>query len=413
MTFVFRASSVEVVYLIFRRWAERMGGVSTVRRLIAFSFAFALAASLLSHAPAALAQIDVSISVDAEPPPLPVYEQPPIPDPGYIWVPGYWAWSEDVGYYWVPGTWVMPPQADLLWTPGYWGWDDGVYIFQAGYWGPVVGFYGGIAYGCGYTGFGYEGGYWRDHQFFYNRTVNNITNVSITNVYNKTVINNTMNVSYNGGPRGAKDKPTPEQIASAKEHHIAPTAEQSGHADAAKHDPALYLTNNHGHPLVAGTSHVGQFKGAGIVASRPGEAVVAPPPRHGPVTSARISPGPNDASHALPVPAQPPAKSASSPASHALPVPPAPPIKNAAAPANHASPPSTPQAAISTASAPANRVAPVKEQMVRRPPPVGQAPKPQPVRTVGVAPPPPHRMAPPVHIARVAPPPRPAPQRRK
>ena len=26
---------------------------------------------------------------------LPVYEQPVIPGPGYIWTPGYWAWSPD------------------------------------------------------------------------------------------------------------------------------------------------------------------------------------------------------------------------------------------------------------------------------------------------------------------------------
>jgi hypothetical protein len=65
----------------------------------------------------------------------------------------------------------------MLWTPPYWGWDGGVYIFHAGYWGATVGFYGGIAYGCGYTGAGYDGGYWRGGSFFYNRSVNNITNV--------------------------------------------------------------------------------------------------------------------------------------------------------------------------------------------------------------------------------------------
>src|SRR6516162_7444712 len=86
-----------------------------------------------------------AIAVDVAPPPLPVYDQPPIPAPGYIWTPGYWA-SE-------------------------------------------VGFYGGVSYGFGYTGVGYEGGYWRGGTFFYNRTVNNISNVQITNVYNKTVVN--------------------------------------------------------------------------------------------------------------------------------------------------------------------------------------------------------------------------------
>jgi hypothetical protein len=33
------------------------------------------------------------VSITVAPPVLPVYEQPPIPDPGYMWTPGYWAWG--------------------------------------------------------------------------------------------------------------------------------------------------------------------------------------------------------------------------------------------------------------------------------------------------------------------------------
>ncbi len=32
--------------------------------------------------------------------------------------------------------------------------------FHAGYWAEQVGFYGGIDYGYGYTGDGYQGGRW-------------------------------------------------------------------------------------------------------------------------------------------------------------------------------------------------------------------------------------------------------------
>ena len=70
---------------------------------------------------AANASVALGISVNFAPPELPVYVQPEIPAPGYIWTPGYWAWSP-AGYYWVPGTWVLPPAVGLLWTPGYWGW---------------------------------------------------------------------------------------------------------------------------------------------------------------------------------------------------------------------------------------------------------------------------------------------------
>ena len=251
-----------------------------MRVIRTLALAFSLAVCSLFAFSAAQAQVTIGISVDVEPPPLPVYDQPPIPAPGYLWVPGYWAWDDDTGYYWVPGTWVLPPEPELLWTPGYWGWSDGVYIFNDGYWGPQIGFYGGVAYGFGYTGVGYEGGYWRNGAFFYNQSVNNISNVSITNVYNKTVVvNNTTNVSYNGGTGGTTAKPTPEQLAVEKEHHVAPTAEQTRNVQAAAKDPTLSLNNNHGHPTVAATAHPAQFKGPGVIAAHPGKPIAAVSPQ--------------------------------------------------------------------------------------------------------------------------------------
>ena len=56
-----------------------------------------------------------------------------------------------------------------------------------GYWGPHIGFYGGVDYGFGYDGTGYEGGHWKDGSFFYNSAVNNLTNVAVTNIYSKPV----------------------------------------------------------------------------------------------------------------------------------------------------------------------------------------------------------------------------------
>ena len=107
------------------------------------------------------------VTAEVAPPPLPVYEQPELPGPGYVWTPGYWHYGA-AGYFWVPGTWVMPPRVGVLWTPGYWGFAGGVYVFHAGYWGPHVGFYGGVNYGGGYVGTGYAGGRWVNGGFAYN-----------------------------------------------------------------------------------------------------------------------------------------------------------------------------------------------------------------------------------------------------
>src|SRR5258708_18751058 len=182
----------------------------------------ALAMPVASHA-----RVSVGMTVRVGPPTLPVYVQPVCPEPVYLWTPGYWVYGDD-GYYWVPGTWVEPPMVGVLWTPGYWGWRNGFYVWNGGYWGPHVGFYGGINYGFGYVGTGYAGGYWANGAFNYNRTVNNISNTNITNVYNQTVVNNTTvnNVSFNGGTGGTTAQPTPQEQATAREHHTPATGSQ-------------------------------------------------------------------------------------------------------------------------------------------------------------------------------------------
>ncbi len=121
---------------------------------------------LLSLVPAS-SYAGVFISVGFAPPVLPVYEQPPCPEEGWMWTPGYWAYGDD-GYYWVPGTWVPAPYEGALWTPPYWGWSGGLYVFHTGYWGPHVGYYGGVNYGFGYMGIGFIGGRWHGHDFEYN-----------------------------------------------------------------------------------------------------------------------------------------------------------------------------------------------------------------------------------------------------
>jgi hypothetical protein len=224
-------------------------------------------------------------NVTIAPPELPVYEQPPIPAPGYMWTPGYWAYGP-AGYFWVPGTWVLPPTVGTLWTPGYWGWRDGIYVWSAGYWGPHIGFYGGVNYGFGYGGYGYEGGRWNNGVFAYNRNVNNFGEVRITNVYSKTVVvRNNVRVSFNGGSEGTRAQPTPQEEAAAHEQHVAPTAQQTHHQQIASTNKALLASENHGRPAIAATAKSGEFSGKGVVAAR--EATLGSTRPGGPPTGTR------------------------------------------------------------------------------------------------------------------------------
>jgi hypothetical protein len=244
-----------------------------------------MAAPMLVLPPPAAAAVSIGISVNIAPPPLPVYAQPVVPGPGYIWTPGYWAWDPDYGdYYWVPGTWVLPPQIGLLWTPGWWGWSGGYYRWHPGYWGTGVGFYGGVNYGFGYFGVGYVGGYWRGRDFYYNRAVNNVNVTNIRNVYvNRTVINNVNvnRVSYNGGRGGLTARPSAAQLRFANERHWSPTPMQIQQRDVAMRNPTQRFKANQGRPAVFATQRPGNFNGPHAVrAPAPaGNRMVAAPER--------------------------------------------------------------------------------------------------------------------------------------
>ena len=232
----------------------------TIRILLAF---------LILAIPAALfGQIGVRIAIG--PPALPYYEQPVCPGDGYLWTPGYWAYDDSVSdYYWVPGTWILAPEEGFLWTPGYWGWGDGGYYFYDGYWGPEVGFYGGINYGFGYFGEGYGGGRWDHGHFFYNRSVSHVDITINRNVYNENVehVTNDNRVSYNGGKGGTEARPTPQQQAAEKQRHIPAVAAQTEHAQAARANPEQRASVNHGKPAVAATAKPGALSEHGVAAA--------------------------------------------------------------------------------------------------------------------------------------------------
>jgi hypothetical protein len=58
-----------------------------------------LAVALVAVPPMLSAQFLIGISVNIGPPALPVYIQPPCPQPNYMWTPGYWAWDGISDYY--------------------------------------------------------------------------------------------------------------------------------------------------------------------------------------------------------------------------------------------------------------------------------------------------------------------------
>lgn len=195
--------------------------------------------------------VDTAVSAEVAPPQLPEYQQPECPQEGYLWQPGYWAYSPMRNdYYWVPGVWVAPPTVGYLWTPPYWGFYGGRYVFHMGYWGTRVGFYGGINYGYGYVGVGFVGGEWHENRFRYNTAVVRVNTVVVHNTYvNTTVINRTTvvnnRVSFNGAG-GVNARPNQNEMAAMHERHVMATAEQNRNQQLARNDHAQFASTNHG-----------------------------------------------------------------------------------------------------------------------------------------------------------------------
>jgi len=248
------------------------------------------------------------------PPPLPEYEQPELSQPGYLWTPGYWSYTEGSGggYYWVPGAWVAPPLPEYLWTPSYWGWDGHRYKFHYGFWGPHVGFYGGINYGFGYTGAGYHGGYWKDKHFFYNTQVNRVNPTMVRNVYVHpvTIINNN-HFSFNG-PRGVQARPTLAEVSVYHEQVVPPMHSQISHQQMAAGNHEMLFSENRGKPaepaamrqIAADPGPPEVFRRAPAVV-RTARPVEAPRPEPAPRPEEAPRPGmnaPGGAPHNVPAP---------------------------------------------------------------------------------------------------------------
>src|SRR5439155_11126531 len=105
------------------------------------------------------------------------------------------------------------------------------------YWGPTVGYYGGINYGHGYFGDGYWGGRWEGNAFRYNTAVTRVNTNVVHNTYvDRSVTNKQVNASHTSfnGPNGVKAQPTAEQkAAAANAKKMPPTSQEHSRQQAA------------------------------------------------------------------------------------------------------------------------------------------------------------------------------------
>ena len=129
--------------------------------------------------------------------------------------------------------------------------DAGI-LGHAGYWGPHVGFYGGINYGYGYGGVGFIGGRWGGDHFVYNTAVVNVNTTVVHNTYvDRTVINDTTVVNNHyafNGEGGVTAHATPAEESAAHEQHFQPTSNQLSHEQTARADRNQLASVNNGHP---------------------------------------------------------------------------------------------------------------------------------------------------------------------
>ena len=142
-------------------------------------------------------------------------------------------------------------------APGYWGFYGGRYGFYPGHWGMHIGFYGGINYGFGYVGLGYEGGYWNSGRFFYNRVYNHIDERHVHNVYNYNAGYRAQGVpraSFNGGQRGVQARPRPSEMAARREPTAPRMRTQVQHARSYSTAPGQLAAQNHGRPATPAVS---------------------------------------------------------------------------------------------------------------------------------------------------------------
>jgi YXWGXW repeat-containing protein len=73
------------------------------------------------------------VYIRSGPPPVRAEVVARSPGPGYVWVPGYYAYERG-GYAWVPGRYERPPRGRARWVPSHWERDRRGWYFVEGRW---------------------------------------------------------------------------------------------------------------------------------------------------------------------------------------------------------------------------------------------------------------------------------------
>jgi hypothetical protein len=96
-----------------------------------------LSVLLAASTAAAPAFAQVSFNIVIAPPEL-RYEAVPVIAPGYVWAPGYWAWSGD-RHIWIRGRTIVQ-RVGYRWEPDRWEQRDHTYYRQPGRWERDAGY---------------------------------------------------------------------------------------------------------------------------------------------------------------------------------------------------------------------------------------------------------------------------------
>ncbi len=138
----------------------------------------------------------------------------------------------------VPG--FSPPAWDSSGRPVIGASSAASTLWHEGYWGPRVGFYGGINYGNGYFGSGFTGGRWEGGVFRHNTVISKVDRNNVRNVYeDHSVVREVKGPNHSfSGRGGIRAEPSSGELEASRAPHQGPTPMQVSHAQEA-HDSHL------------------------------------------------------------------------------------------------------------------------------------------------------------------------------